>query len=161
MQDRFAVLLFAAAMAMGVHAAIETNGFYGERLSDSELAGIDLSVLDMQAFMPDQHRRVTGLDNAPVLAFCQRLKALRSPMWLRYVLVSGLTGDPEEMAAGGRLLAPLGVVERAEILPFHHTGRYKLERPGLDYSLADTSPPSDEGFGIALAIFLEAGLAAV
>ena len=159
MQDRFAVKLFAAAKAMGVHTAIETNGFYSERLSDAELGLIDLVILDMKAFEPEQHERVTGIrDNAPVLAFGRRLSALRRPMWLRYVLVPGLTDDPEEMAKVAAYGASLGVVERAEILPFHQLGEYKWRNLGLDYRLADTEPPSNEKVAEAIAIFRAAGL---
>src|SRR5687768_3382773 len=60
MQDRFAVRLLAAVKGMGVHTAIETNGFYGQHLSDEELKTIDLVILDMKAFTPEQHERVTG-----------------------------------------------------------------------------------------------------
>ena len=60
MQDRFAARLFAAVKGMGVHTAIETNGYYSDRLSDEEIANIDLVILDMKAFTADQHRRVTG-----------------------------------------------------------------------------------------------------
>ena len=159
MQDRFAVKLFAAAKAMGVHTAIETNGFYSERLSDDELGLIDLVILDMKAFEPEQHERVTGIrDNAPVLAFGRRLSALRRPMWLRYVLVPGLTDDPEEMFRVATYGASLGVVERAEILPFHQLGQYKWQNLGLDYRLADTEPPSREKLAEAIAIFRDAGL---
>jgi pyruvate formate lyase activating enzyme len=159
MQDRFAVKLFAAVKAMGVHTAIETNGSLGERLSDDELRLIDLVLLDMKAFEPDQHERVTGIrDNAPVIAFARRLAALGRPMWLRYVLVPGLTDDPQEMAKLAAFGASLGVVERAEILPFHQLGQYKWERLGLDYSLAATEPPDNEAVDRAIAIFRAAGL---
>src|SRR5688500_16487894 len=55
MQDRFAVKLFAAAKDLRVHTAIETNGFYSERLTDEELGLIDLVILDMKAFERGQH----------------------------------------------------------------------------------------------------------
>ncbi|HKN41960.1 MAG TPA: pyruvate formate-lyase-activating protein [Sphingomicrobium sp.] len=158
MQDRFAARLLAAVKAMGVHTAIETNGFYGERLSDEELRAIDLVILDMKAYSPDQHVRVTGLGNSDVLEFCARLSALKRPMWLRYVLVPGLTDDPEEMEAVARFGASLGVVERAEILPFHQMGKYKWERLNLEYKLEDTQPPTREGVAKAVSIFREAGL---
>jgi len=141
-----------------VHTAIETNGFYGEQVSDEELADIDLVILDMKAFSPAQHLRVTGLDNKDVLDFCRRLAVLKRPMWLRYVLVPGLTDDPEEMEAVARFGASLGVVERAEILPFHQMGKYKWERLGIEYELAQTDPPTLEGVATAVAIFREAGL---
>ena len=159
MQDRFATRLFAAVKAMGVHTAIETNGFYAERLSDDELRTIDLIILDMKAFTLEQHKRVTGgMDNADVLAFARRLASLKRPMWVRYVLVPGLTDDPKEMTQLAEFVASLGVVERVEILPFHQLGQYKWERLGLDYKLATTDPPSQEKVAEAVAIFRTAGL---
>ena len=159
MQARFASRLLAAVKQMGVHTAIETNGFYGDHLSDSELQNIDLVILDMKAFTRTQHELVTGgMHNEDVLEFCNRLAGLKRPMWLRYVLVPGLTDIPEEMEAVAEFGASLGVVERAEILPFHQLGQYKWERLGLDYKLASTDPPTREGVAKAVAIFREAGL---
>ena len=159
MQARFAAKLFAAAKEMGIHTAIETNGFYGERLSDAELANIDLVILDMKAFTPAQHKKVTAnIDNSTVLAFCERLAALKHPMWLRYVLVPGLTDDEVEMGKIAGFGASLGVIERVEILPFHQMGRYKWEKLGIDYTLSKTEPPSPEGVETAICIFRDAGL---
>jgi pyruvate formate lyase activating enzyme len=158
MQDRFVVRLFDAAKAMGVHTAIETNGFLGERLSDEELAQIDLVLLDMKAFTLEHHKRVAGIANEPVIAFAQRLAALGRPMWLRYVLVPGLTDIPEEMDQLAEFAAGLGVVERVEILPFHQLGKYKWEKLGLDYQLEATEPPSHEAIAGAIGIFRRKGL---
>ena len=158
MQDRFAARLFRAVHDMGVHTAIETNGCFGDRLSDEELQSIDLVILDMKAFSPAQHHRVTGMDNEEVLAFARRLAGLGRPMWLRYVLVPGLTDVPEEMQSLAEFAASLGVVERAEILPFHQLGRYKWERLGLDYTLEATGPPDNATIANAVAIFRAAGL---
>ena len=112
----------------------------------------------MKAFSHDQHLRVTGMGNAEVLDFGRRLASLKRPMWLRYVLVPGLTDIQEEMEAVARFGASLGVVERAEILPFHQMGKYKWERLGIEYELAQTDPPTLEGVATAVAIFREAGL---
>jgi len=159
MQDRFAARLFAAVKKMGVHTAIETKGYYGDHLSDEELQNINLVILDMKAFTRVQHELVTGgMHNEDVLEFCDRLAELKRPMWLRYVLVPGLTDIPEEMKAVADFAASLGVVERVEILPFHQMGRYKWERLKLDYQLGDTQPPTGESVGRAIAIFSEAGL---
>jgi pyruvate formate lyase activating enzyme len=159
MQARFAAKLFAAAKEMGIHTAIETNGFYGERFSDAELANIDLVILDMKAFTPAQHKKVTAnIDNTTVLAFCERLAALKHPMWLRYVLVPGLTDDEVEMGKIAGFGASLGVIERVEILPFHQMGRYKWEKLGIEYTLSRTEPPSPEGVETAIGIFRDAGL---
>lgn len=159
MQARFAARLFANAKKMGIHTAIETNGFYGDRLSDAELANIDLIILDMKGFTPEQHRRVTAnIDNATVLEFCRRLAALKHPMWFRYVLVPGLTDVDDEMKKIADFAASLGVVERAEILPFHQMGRFKWEKLGIEYTLSETEPPSQELTDKAIGIFRGAGL---
>jgi pyruvate formate lyase activating enzyme len=159
LQHRFAARLFEAVKNMGVHTAIETNGFYGHNLSDDELRSIDLVILDMKAFTRAQHELVTGgMHNEEVLELCNRLSLLKRPMWLRYVLVPGLTDIPEEMEALAAFGASLDVVEHVEILPFHQMGRYKWERLGLDYKLAATDPPTRESVASAVAIFRDAGL---
>lgn len=159
MQDRFVAKLFDEAHKLEVHTAIETNGFYGWRLSDEDLANIDLVLLDMKAFSSTQHRRVTGIgNNTPVIEFCERLAQLNRPMWLRYVLVPGLTDVEEEIGEMARFAAGLGVVERVEILPFHQYGRYKWERLGITYTLAEVEPPSAAGVAKAADIFETAGL---
>jgi len=160
MQDRFAVRLFEATHAMGVHTAIETNGYFGERLSDEELGDIDLVLLDMKAFTLEQHKRVAGIANEPVIAFARRLAALRRPMWLRYVLVPGLTDVASEMEQLAEFAAGLGVVERVEILPFHQLGQYKWEKLGLDYQLSGVETPTREQVDGAIAIFASKGLMA-
>jgi pyruvate formate lyase activating enzyme len=162
MQARFAAKLFGAAKHLDIHTAIETNGFYGDKLSDAELANIDLVILDMKALTPAQHKRVTaGIDNAPVIAFCKRLASLKRPMWFRYVLVPGLTDVRDEMAKVAKFARSLGVVERAEILPFHQMGRYKWERLGLTYTLEGVEPPTTEMIESACAVWRAAGLEAL
>jgi pyruvate formate lyase activating enzyme len=160
MQDRFVMRVLEAAHAMGVHTALETNGYFGDRLSDDELGGIDLVLLDMKAFTLEQHKRVAGIANEPVIAFARRLAALGRPMWLRYVLVPGLTDIPEEMARLAEFAAGLGVVERVEILPFHQLGAYKWDKLGLDYQLHGVEMPTREQIDAAIAVFAAAGLRA-
>jgi pyruvate formate lyase activating enzyme len=113
----------------------------------------------MKGFSAEQHKRVTAsIDNTTVLAFGRRMATLKRPMWLRYVLVPGLTDIAEEMEQIAAFGASLGVVELAEILPFHQMGRYKWERLGLSYTLADTQPPSQAMVQQAVDAFREAGL---
>jgi pyruvate formate lyase activating enzyme len=160
MQDRFAMRLFEACKAMGVHTALETNGYFGERLTDEELSLVDLVLLDMKAFTLEHHKRVAGIGNEPVIAFAQRLAALKRPMWLRYVLVPGLTDVASEIEQLGAFAAGLGVVERAEVLPFHQLGEYKWKKLGLDYQLDGVETPSNEKVAEAIALFAGTGLKA-
>ena len=70
MQHRFVAKLFAAAKAMGVHTALDTNGYYGDRLADAELEDIDLVLLDIKAWDPERHRRLTGHGRRPDADVC-------------------------------------------------------------------------------------------
>jgi pyruvate formate lyase activating enzyme len=160
MQDRFAVKLFAAAKAMGIHTALDTNGFYGSRLSDAELETIDLVLLDLKGWDPERHRRLTGMDVGPTLDFARRLSALGRPIWLRFVLVPGLTDDPADVEAVAGFAAGLGTVRRVDVLPFHQMGRFKWQQLGLDYKLGDVEPPTAALVERTCAAFRAAGLEA-
>ena len=158
MQHRFVVKVFAAAKMMGVHTALDTNGYYGDRLSDVDLDDIDLVLLDIKAWDPERHRRLTGMDVGPTLTFARRLAARRRPVWLRYVLVPGLTDDVGEIEQVATFVADLGNVERVDVLPFHQMGRYKWHRLGIPYSLEHLSPPANELVEQVCAVFRLAGL---
>jgi pyruvate formate lyase activating enzyme len=160
MQDRFVVKLFGAAKAMGVHTALDTNGCYGDRLTDAELEVIDLVLLDIKTWDPERHRRLTGMDNVPTLAFARRLAERRRPIWLRYVLVPGLTDDLDDITKTADFAGGLGNVERVDVLPFHQLGRYKYEKLGIPYQLAAVEPPARELVDRVCGVFRAAGLTA-
>jgi pyruvate formate lyase activating enzyme len=160
LQHRFAVRLFAAARDMGIHTALDTNGFLGARLSDDELESIDLVLLDLKAWDADRHRRLTAVDVGPTLEFARRLAARRRPVWVRYVLVPGWTNDPEDIARLAEFAAGLGNVQRVDVLPFHQMGRFKWQELGMAYALADVEPPTAAAVEQACARFRAAGLKA-
>jgi pyruvate formate lyase activating enzyme len=160
MQDRFAIKLLRGAKAMGIHTAIETNGYLGSRLSDEELEAIDLVLLGLKSWDRDRHVRLTGKDIANTLELARRLAAHKKPIWVRFVLVPGLTDDPVDVAQIANFAAGLGNVERVEVLPFHQMGRFKWQRLGLDYKLADIQPPSAELIEWACHVFRSEGLQA-
>jgi len=160
MQHRFATKLLKAAKSMEIHTAIETNGYLGERLSDAELETIDLVMLGIKTWGSERHRYLTGMDIAPTLAFAQRLAASKRPIWVRFVLVPGLTDDPDNIASIARFAAGLGNVQRVEVLPFHQMGRYKWKELGMDYKLQGVEPPSQEASMRACEQFRSMGLAA-
>jgi pyruvate formate lyase activating enzyme len=161
MQDRFAVRLFAAAKQMGVHTALDTNGFLGDRLSDAELEQIDLVLLDIKGWDSERHRYLTGKDVRPTLDFARRLSARRRPISLRFVLVPGLTDDAEDITQIARFCAELGVVERVDVLPFHQLGKFKWEKLGIEYTLQDVQPPTNELVEWTRERFRSVGLKAV
>ena len=143
MQDRFAVRLFTAAKSMGIHTALDTNGYLGERLSDSELEQIDVVLLDIKTWDPEKHRHLTGKEVGPTLDFARRLAEQKRTVWLRYVLVPGFTDDENDINQIAMFAARLGNVARVDVLPFHQMGRYKWKKLGIDYTLDDVAaaPP--------------------
>src|SRR4051812_1090213 len=160
MQHKFVLKVFAAAKQMGVHTALDSNGYLGDRLSDADLKSIDLVLLDLKSMTPELHRRLTGMDNQPVHAFARRLAAARLPIWVRFVLVPGWTDDMAEVGRIADFAAELGNVERVDVLPFHQMGRFKWEKLGMEYKLKDTQPPSRDVTDAAIAVFRGAGLTA-
>jgi pyruvate formate lyase activating enzyme len=160
MQDRFAVKLFTAVKAMGIHTALDTNGSLGGRLSNAGLEQIDLVLLDIKMWDPERHRQLTGMDNAPTLDFSRRLAERRRPMWVRFVLVPALTDDAENVGDIARFAASLGNVERVDVLPFHQMGRFKWEELKLNYTLNDVQPPGTETIERACEQFRAEGLKA-
>jgi pyruvate formate lyase activating enzyme len=160
MQDRFAFRLFTTAKSMGIHTALDTNGLLGNRLSDTELEQIDLVLLDIKMWDPERHRHLTGMDNAPVLDFARRLAERKRPIWVRFVLVPGLSDDAENVAHIARFSAGLENVERVDVLPFHQMGRFKWKELKLNYALDEIQPPSLDTIERVCAQFRSEGLPA-
>lgn len=158
MQDRFAVKLLTAAQAMGIHTALDTNGSLGTRLTDAELESIDLVLLDIKSWDAERHRQVTGMEVGPVLDFARRLAARKRPVWLRFVLVPGLTDDAENITKIARFSGGLGNVDRVDVLPFHQMGRFKWKELKLSYALENIQPPTSEAVEQACAWFRAEGL---
>ncbi|WP_237155431.1 pyruvate formate-lyase-activating protein [Oryzibacter oryziterrae] len=130
--------------AMGLHTAIDTSGYLGHHIGDDILADIDLVLLDIKAFSEATYHEVTGVKLKPTLDFARRLAAMGKPIWLRYVLVPGLTDKMDEISELARFAAGLGNVERVDVLPFHKMGEFKWDDCGRPYKLKDTQPPSAE-----------------
>jgi pyruvate formate lyase activating enzyme len=139
-QLAFTRRIFAGAKELGLHTAIQTSGFLGDRADDSYLSNIDLVLLDIKSSDPDTYRRVTGRDIAPTLRFAERLASLSKPAWIRFTLVPGETDDPANVDGIARLVAPMKNVEWVEVQPFHQMGSFKWKAMGLDYKLQDTPP---------------------
>ncbi|WP_346728542.1 pyruvate formate-lyase-activating protein [Microbacterium lacticum] len=149
MQPAFAARILRGAKELGIHTAIDTSGFLGAAATDAMLEDVDLVLLDVKSGDPDTYRRVTGRDLEPTLAFGRRLAEMpHGPeVWIRFVLVPGLTDDIDNVERVAEYAASLnevmpGTVTRVEVLPFHQMGRDKWAALGRDYQLGDTQPPT-------------------
>ena len=149
-QPAFVARLLRGAKELGVHTAIDTSGHLGRHMSDQMLADTDLVLLDVKSGDPEVYRHVAGRSLRPTLDFGRRIASTSATrLWVRFVLVPGLTDDPRNVdlvadyAASLEELRP-GTVERVDVLPFHQMGRAKWAGLGKTYTLSSVEPPSPE-----------------
>ena len=144
MQPAFVGRVLRAAREMGVHTTLDTSGNLGALCSDEMIADLDLVLLDVKSGDPETYKHVTGRELEPTLTFGRRLAEAGTEMWIRFVLVPGLTDDPANVDAVAEYAASLSTVTRVEVLPFHQMGRDKWDSLGLEYKLDGVEGPSAE-----------------
>ena len=137
-QMEFTRRIFAGAKEMGLHTAIETSGYLGDRVDDRYLSTLDLVLLDIKSSDPETYKRVTGRDLAPTLRFAERLAKIGKPAWIRFTLVPGETDDPANVDGIARFVAPMKNVQWVEVQPFHQMGAFKWKAMNIEYKLNDT-----------------------
>ncbi|MEV4561240.1 pyruvate formate-lyase-activating protein [Kitasatospora sp. NPDC049285] len=146
---------------LGLHTALDTSGFLGARAGDRLLADVDLVLLDVKSWDEALYRKVTGQELAPTLEFGRRLADLGKEVWVRFVLVPGLTDPAENVAGVAGYAASLGNVSRVDVLPFHKLGRSKWAALGREFTLADTPVPTAGQVRAVREVFAAHGLHAV
>jgi pyruvate formate lyase activating enzyme len=161
MQPDFVRAIFQKVKAAGIHTTLDTSGFLGDAADDDLLAATDLVLLDIKSGLPDTYREVTGVALEPTLRFAKRLDCLCKPVWMRFVVVPGLTDAGENIRAVARFVADLDNVVRVEILPFHQFGRAKYAALEMPYPLENTPPANDADVARARRIFADAGVEAL
>lgn len=129
----------------GIHTTIDTSGYLGARLRDEDLDNIDLVLLDVKSGDEETYKKVTRRELQPTIDFGDRLNAIGKPVWIRFVVVPGLTDGPENVANVAKIVSRWkSNVERVEVLPFHNMGADKWHELGYPYTLEDTKPPKPE-----------------
>lgn len=157
-QARFTLELLRGCKRLGLHTALDTSGYLEDRLDERMLAFLDLVILDIKSFDPATYRDVTGVDVEPTLRLARRLSDACKPMWVRFVLVPGLTDDPANVEGLARFVGTLRNVERMEVVPFHQMGSHKWRELDIPYRLEGTKPPSAEEVERVKRVFAARGL---
>ena len=163
-QPEFIEDVFVGAKAeLGLHTALDTSGMGGLRASDRLLDHVDLVLLDIKAGNPRTYSYVTQTGKFDeLLQFAERLLSRGTRIWVRFVLVPGLTDAPEHIAQVADICAELQpIVDRVEVLPYHTLGVDKYEALGRVYPLLNTPTPTRESVAAAVAVFRERGLVAL
>lgn len=144
MQPAFTARILRGAREMGIHTALDTSGFLGAMATDEMIEDTNLVLLDVKSGDPDTYRKVTGRDLQPTINFGDRLAQHGTEVWVRFVLVPGLTDDPDNIDRVGRIVEKWPNVSRLEVLPFHQMAIDKWKNLGMTYTLEDVKPPSVE-----------------
>jgi pyruvate formate lyase activating enzyme len=156
LQVDFLIDLFTLAKERDIHTCIDTSGItyrpgntaYIEKL-DKLMTLTDLVMLDIKHIDPEKHKELTQQPNDGILAFVQYLSDKEIPMWIRHVVVPGITDDPKYLYQLGQFIAPFKNLKVLDILPYHTMGTVKYEKLEMDYKLKDV-PAMDKSKAIEL-----------
>lgn len=142
LQIDFLTELFEKAKAHGIHTALDTSGIiYNEnnealmKKFDRLIQSVDLVLLDIKHIDPEKHKELTSQPNDQILAFARYLDRNNIPVWIRHVVVPGITDNEEYLTKLGEFLATLNNIKALDILPYHTMGVVKYENLGIDYPL--------------------------
>ena len=157
-QIEFLIELFTKAKAMDVHTCLDTSGFSFQENERMErlMAVTDLVMLDIKHMDEDEHIDLTGCSNHNVLAFARYLDKIGKPVWIRHVVVPGITYKDAFLQKLGEFLKTLSNVEKLEVLPYHTLGENKYEKLNMEYPLKGVPQLSKEEARHAEEVILKA-----
>ncbi len=162
LQIDFVLELFKLAKSEGVHTCLDTSGvtYHTEaseyiRKLDILMEYTDLVMLDIKHSDSLAHERLTGHKNDNILAFARYLDKKHIPVWVRHVVVPGITDDEAHLKEIGRILAGLSNVKALDVLPYHTMGIHKYKELGMEYPLQGVEPMSKQGASDAKNVILD------
>ena len=145
LQSEFICELFRILKANGIHTAIDTSGIIFDKAQlDKLLAYTDLVLLDIKHIDDNEHKKLTGHSNKNVLEFARYLSEKGVDIWIRHVLVEGITDNDEYLYKLKSFIDGLPTVKKVEVLPYHNMGEVKYEKLGIAYPLKGVKPPAKE-----------------
>lgn len=162
LQIDFVIELFTEAKKLGIHTCLDTCGVTFQ----PDVSGViskfdrlteitDLVLMDLKHIDIHEHKKLTGHSNHNILAFTKYLDKKRVPVWIRHVVIPGITSEQSSLYQLGRFIGSLSNVKALDILPYHDMGKVKYKDLGLEYPLRDVRPLSSEEAIAARKIVLE------
>ncbi len=143
MQVDFLIDLFTLAKEKGIHTCIDSSGIaYKKNANPDWLAKLDklmtltdLVMLDIKHIDPDKHKELTSQPNEGILAFAEYLNEKKVNMWIRHVIVPGVTDDDTYLFRLGYFIGQFTNLKALDALPYHTMGESKYEKLGMEYKL--------------------------
>lgn len=147
-QMEFVTELFKQARAKDIHTALDTSGIFFNRENtekiDELLKYTSLVLLDIKHIDDEEHKKLTKHSNKNILDFARYLSETRKPMWVRHVVVPGITFKEEYLTRLGEFLGTLNNIVALDVLPYHDMAIPKYENLGIEYPLKGVPPLSHE-----------------
>ncbi len=148
MQTDFVTELFKTAKNKNIHTALDTSGILFNKNDttkiDELLKYTDLVLLDIKHINDEEHKKLTGVSNKNILEFAKYLSDKDIPVWIRHVVVKGITYDEKYLTELGRFLASLHNIKAIDILPYHNMAIPKYQSLKIDYPLVNIPPTTKE-----------------
>lgn len=153
MQPEFLNELFEKAKELNIHTCLDTSGFVDIRTIKPILNNTDLVILDIKHMDDEKCKSLTGVTNKKTLDLARYLSDINKPVWIRHVLVPGITDDVSHLKSLSKFVNSLNNVEKFEFLPYHTLGVFKWERMGIPYELINVREATQEDINRAMIIF--------
>ena len=148
LQIDFITELFKVAKSKKIHTALDTSGITFNPENTKKIDELhkytDLVLLDIKHIDDTEHKKLTGSSNKNILAFAQYLSDKQIPVWIRHVVVKGITLNPEYLSKLGAFLATLNNISALDVLPYHNMAIPKYEALGINYPLKEILPTTKE-----------------
>lgn len=155
LQAEFVEQFFYLCRKEGIHTALDTAGSVWNEVARRAAAAADLILFDVKTIDDSIHQSYVGVTRKNNARFLDYLQEIGKPVWLRHVVVPGITDDDARLHALARYLEPYTVIERVEVLPYHTMGSFKYKQMGLSYPLEGVPPLSKERKENARSIFAQ------
>lgn len=161
LQIDFLLELFKEAKERGINTCIDTAA---EPFSRTEpffskfeelMKYTDLLLVDIKHIDREEHIKLTGKPNDNIKDCLNYLSEIDKPVWIRHVLVPGITDNDDYLRRTREFLDTLGNIKRVDVLPYHSLGQYKWEELGIPYQLEGTEAPTPERVANAKRILTE------
>lgn len=157
-QPEFVLDVIRLAHKRGMTVALDTSGFGDFSRIRECLDEADLILLDIKTALPEKHKALAGIPADRPRMVLEYLKEIRKPLWIRHVVVPGLTDGSENLKALKEILLDIPSLEKFEFLPFHKMGEEKWQQEGLLYNLGATAPPEKLFMNRIIEDFSKAGI---
>ena len=150
LQIDFLLELFEKAHQRGINTCLDTSaqlftqkGVFFEKF-ERLMQVTDTILLDIKHIDDEEHRKLTRHSNQNILDCARYLSDIKKPVWIRHVLIPGITDKDEYLVQLRDFLKTLDNIQRIDVLPYHTMGIYKYEKLGIDYPLKEVNPPSSD-----------------